>query len=313
LIPELGIIEGYFGRMWSWEDRAAVVERLAPAGFDFFHYAPKFDSKLRRDWQQLHHQDAALAIERFAAHCRSRSVRFGAGLTPYGTQLEFDDHARIVMKAKLARLDSWGIQDLILVFDDMRGDIPDLAMRQTEIADFVFHHSKASRFFFCPSYYSFDPKLDATFGQRPERYLETLGQRLDSAVAIYWTDEEVCSSEIGVAHLQDIAAIIGRKVALWDNYPVNDGPRMSQYLHLRAFAGRASSIGSEITHHAINPASQPVLSCIPALTLPMLYRLEGTTVIAPPLSTLPRPSAVAISQRCCIPICLRYNTPVSTD
>lgn len=275
MIPELGIIEGYFGRAWSWKCRASVVERLAPSGFSFFHYAPKIDNKLRRDWRQLHDRDAATEIARFREFCQNHGVRFGVGITPYGTQLEFDDAARKAMKAKLAQFDSWGIDDLAILFDDMRGDLPDLAVRQAEVARFIFDHSKAGRFFFCPSYYSFDPKLDAVFGQRPERYLEVLGQMLDPAVAIYWSGEEVCSPEIGAAHLQDVAGIIGRKVALWDNYPVNDGPRMSQYLHLRAFTGRASNIGSEISHHAINPASQPILGCIPAMTLAMLYAQGG--------------------------------------
>jgi hyaluronoglucosaminidase len=271
LIPELGIIEGYFGRSWSWDSRAAVLERLAPAGYSFFHYAPKFDEKLRRDWQCLHDKTAASHISEFAERCRAREVRFGIGITPYGAHLDFDRESRDRMKAKLAQFDCWGIVDLAVLFDDMRGELPDLAARQAEVADFIFTHSKAERFFFCPSYYSLDPKLDAVFGLRPLNYLEELGRRLDRSVAIYWTGEEVCAPEVGAAHLRDMAEIFGRKVALWDNYPVNDGPRMSQYLHLRAFTGRSASIGTEISHHAINPALQPMLGCIPALTLPMLY------------------------------------------
>ena len=272
MIPELGVIEGYFGRAWSWQERTIVIERLAPAGYRFFHYAPKIDEKLRRAWQILHDDDEAAAIADFARHCRVLGVRFGIGINPFGAHLSFDAVARERMKAKLAQFDSWGVDDLAILFDDMRGDLNDLAKRQTEIASFIFDNSKAERFFFCPSYYSLDPKLDAVFGQRPVRYLEELGQKLDPAVAIYWTGEEVCSPEIGAAHLRDMSNILGRKVALWDNYPVNDGPRMSQNLHLRSFTGRSANIAEHISHHAINPASQPILGCIPALTLPMLYK-----------------------------------------
>jgi hypothetical protein len=35
--------------------------------------------------------------------------------------------------------------------------------------------------------------------------------------------------------------------------------------------GRPAAIGAHLTAHAINPALQPVLSCIPALTLAMSY------------------------------------------
>jgi hypothetical protein len=272
LNPELGIIEGYFGRSWSWSDRAAVVSRLAPAGYRFFHYAPKIDARLRRDWQQLHGADEIQAMAAFAAHCRAHKVRFGIGLTPYGAHIEFDAVARDAMKAKLAQFDMLGIDDLAILFDDMRGDFADLAQRQAEIVAFATAHSKASRFLMCPSYYSNDPVLDRVFGQRPDGYLETLGSLLDPRIEVYWTGEEVCSPELRCGHLGDIAAQLGRKVALWDNYPVNDGPRMSQYLHLRAFTGRPANLGQHVRLHAINPASQPTLSCIPALTLPMIYQ-----------------------------------------
>jgi hypothetical protein len=47
---------------------------------------------------------------------------------------------------------------------------------------------------------------------------------------------------------------------------------MSQYLHLRGFTGRPASIAPHLAAHAVNPALQPVLSCIPAITLAMSYR-----------------------------------------
>lgn len=271
LRPELGIIEAYFGRCWDWQARSDVVTRLAPAGYRFFHYAPKIDAKLRRDWRTLYNAAEAASISDFARHCQSNAVRFGIGLTPYGAHLEWNKATRKALKAKLAQLDSLGIDDLAILFDDMRGDLDDLASRQADIVSFCLDHSKATRFFMCPSYYSNDPVLDRVFGARPPDYLETLGRLIDPAVAIYWTGEEVCSAEYSNGHLSDVSAQLGRKLALWDNYPVNDGPRMSQSLHLRGFTGRPANLGHYVSHHAINPASQPVLSCIPALTLPQSY------------------------------------------
>jgi hyaluronoglucosaminidase len=271
MTPELGIIEGYFGRSWSWADRAAVIETLAPAGYRFFHYAPKIEAKLRRDWQSLHGADEAADIATFSDRCRAVGAQFGIGLTPYGAHLDFNAETRAALKAKLAQLDAMGIDDLAILFDDMRGDFADLAQRQAEIVAFCLDHAKASRFFMCPSYYSNDPVLDRVFGARPDGYLETLGKLLDPGVAVYWTGEEVCAAEYSCGHLGDVAAQLGRKLALWDNYPVNDGPRMSNHLHLRAFTGRPANLGQYVSHHAINPASQPILGCIPALTLPMSY------------------------------------------
>ncbi|MEJ2458706.1 MAG: beta-N-acetylglucosaminidase domain-containing protein, partial [Novosphingobium sp.] len=91
------------------------------------------------------------------------------------------------------------------------------------------------------------------------------------AVQVYWTGEEVCARAIEPAHLERVASQLGRRVCLWDNWPVNDGARMSRFLHLRAFTGRSAKAAPYLTGHAINPAIQAHLGCIPALTLPMLY------------------------------------------
>jgi hyaluronoglucosaminidase len=273
MTPELGIIEGYFGRCWTHAERCAVISRLGPAGFGFFHYAPKVDTLLRRDWQQAYPEAAIDGLRELSAHCRSLGVRFGVGLTPYGAHLDFDAGTRASLKAKLAALDAVGLDDLAILFDDMRGDLPDLAARQTEIIAFCLDHSRADRFYTCPSYYSDDPVLDRVFGARPGAYLEDFGRLIDPGIQVYWTGEEVCSAEYSPGHLRDVAERLGRNVCLWDNYPVNDGPRMSQFLHLRGFTGRGPAIAPWISGHAINPALQPILGSIPALTLVDAYRL----------------------------------------
>jgi hypothetical protein len=274
-MPELGIIEGFFGPPWSWRERMAVVDRLAPAGYGFYHYAPKGDAHLRRHWQTPHPPAATAAIAAFAARCRGHGVRFGIGLTPFDLHHGVDEAGLARLAARLADLDAIGIDDLAILFDDMRGDLPDLAQRQAAIVDFCAQRTRATRLYVCPSYYSDDRVLDRVFGERPADYLETLGRLLDPAIRVYWTGEEVCAREIGPGHLADVAARLGRHVCLWDNYPVNDGPRMSGHLHLRGFTGRTAANAPWLTGHAINPALQPLLGCIPALTLPMLYR-SGT-------------------------------------
>jgi hyaluronoglucosaminidase len=113
------------------------------------------------------------------------------------------------------------------------------------------------------------------FGRRPAGYLRQLGERLDPGIELFWTGEEVCSREISPAHLERVAQELRRRPFLWDNYPVNDGPRMSQYLHLRAFTGRPASIREKAVAHGINAALQPTLTRIPALTLAGSYRLES--------------------------------------
>jgi hypothetical protein len=273
MTPELGIIEGFFGRPYSWDARAAMVEALAPAGYGFYLYAPKADARLRRRWREPY-PDADMAhLAGFAAACRSHGVRFGVGLSPYELFLDFDAASRAALGAKLDQLVSLGLDDLGVFFDDMKGDLADLAPRQIAIIDWIAARAGGARLIVCPSYYTDDPVLDRVFGRRPDRYLEDLGAGLDPAIQLMWTGEEVCAKEFSPGHLARVTDQFRRKPFLWDNYPVNDGPRMAQHLHLRAFTGRPATIGAHIAAHGINTASQPVLSCLPALTLAESYRV----------------------------------------
>jgi hyaluronoglucosaminidase len=274
LKPELGIIEGFYGKPWTWEARKESVSFLAPYGYRFYLYAPKADVFLRRRWQESHPDAYAKELEAFGSHCRDVGVRFGVGLSPYELFNSFDDASRASLARKLEFFDAIGAEDVAILFDDMRGDVPDLAKKQVEIIHWVAARTKASRVIMCPSYYSDDPILDRVFGARPDGYLEELGNDLHLDIEIFWTGEEVISRQFSPGHLERVSAQLQRKPVLWDNYPVNDGQRMSQYLHLRGFTGRPASIVGHIASHGINPALQPTLGRIPAITLSDSYRLD---------------------------------------
>ena len=271
--PELGLIEGFFGRPWSWSDRREAVAFLGPRGYAFYLYAPKADPFLRRRWQEPHPAEELGELRSLAQACRGADMRFGVGLSPFELHLHAGQGWQEKLAGKLAELDSIGLDDLAILFDDMRGDVPDLAERQAAIVHFAAERTGAKRILCCPSYYSDDPILDAAFGPRPPLYLEQLGRLLDPSIGIMWTGEEVVSREFSPGHLDRVGEAIRRKPFLWDNYPVNDGARMSQHLHLRAFSGRPAAMASHVAAHGINLASQPVLSRIPALTLVDSYQL----------------------------------------
>ncbi len=272
MVPKLGIIEGFYGPLWQWADRRALMERLQPHGYGFYWYAPKADRYLRRAWQQPYPPEAAAEIAGFARWCDDRQIAFGVGLSPWEIFTRFDEAARRALADKLAFLESVGVDRLAVLFDDMKADMPDLALRQGEIIDWVRQHTGFHQLAVCPSYYSDDTVLDRVFGQRPANYLEALGRALDPAVEVFWTGEEVCSREVSPGHLRRVNAQLGRQPLLWDNYPVNDGERMSRHLHLRGVTGRPAGNAGLVSGHAINPALQPTLTAIPALTLAASYR-----------------------------------------
>jgi hyaluronoglucosaminidase len=269
--PPLGIVEGFFGPNWSWSDRTVVMRTLAQAGFSRYVYAPKGDAALRRQWDAPHRDEWLRALSNFAQACKEVGVEFGVGISPYGLHDEMSEARLALFCDRVRSLVDTGATRIAILFDDMDAGCESLAMSQMRIVESALSVLPNTAFTLCPSYYSDDIVLDRVFGARPVDYLETLGRSLDSSIEVFWTGPEVCSRQISRTHLLRVYETLRRKPSLWDNYPVNDGPRMSTQLHLRGFTGRSANIKDCVAAHYINPALQPMLSMIPALTLVDVY------------------------------------------
>ena len=269
--PPLGIIEGYYGRPWSWDMREEQARFFSARGYSSFIYAPKADKRLRKQWREDHPQDEADRLARMAALCAELGIGFGVGLSPYEAYRDFNGETRDALARKIAFFDAAGCTELAILFDDMKGDQEDLADVQVRMAHFVAERSSAKRLIVCPTVYTDDAMLQRVYGNYPPAYLDDLGRGLDPKIEIYWTGEEVCSREYSPGHLARVEGQLRRKPTLWDNYPVNDGPGMSPFLYLRAFTGRPAAIAAHLAAHAGNPCLQPTLFRIPALTLAESY------------------------------------------
>lgn len=271
--PALGIVEGYYGRPWPWATRYGVSRLLADHGYTFYHYAAKSDPHVREQWGEPWSEVEFAELASFADHCRACGMRFGIGLSPVGLQSDQDEEGLARLLQRVQQIDRIGADDLLLLFDDIAGDDSDnLALRQADLAHRVTDATHAERLFVCPTYYSDAPLLDELFGPRPANYLRQLGNHLDPAVHVYWAGEEICPAEITPGSFASVTDQLGRPPMLWDNYPVNDGGTAREHLHLRGFTGRSAALADAVAGHAINPALQGWLSCIPALTLPARYR-----------------------------------------
>lgn len=271
-----GTIEGFFGRHWTHIDRLAHCDFLKQLGCDFYIYAPKSDHYLRKSWHQDWSDKEWLDLQHLSNHCRSIGLDFGIGFSPFELHLCFDSTSKHKLDKKIQRINQLDPDILCILFDDMRGDMTNLAEVQVAIVDQIRARSSARHYVICPSYYSEDPTLDKVFGQRPSNYLEDLGQLLPIDIDIFWTGAKVCSNSFADKDIKLITKKLQRKPFLWDNYPVNDGSKMCQHLHLKAFSGRNNLNKSNIAGHAVNPMNQAWLSRIAMASLPELY--SGTVI-----------------------------------
>ncbi|MES2675900.1 MAG: beta-N-acetylglucosaminidase domain-containing protein [Pseudomonadota bacterium] len=270
-IPPLGIIEGFFGRSWSWSDRSHYAKFLALNAFNFYIYAPKSDLFLRRLWQQDWPADVKQELINLREIYRAAKIDFGIGLSPHEIYLDNSQDNRAALSKRVKQINALEPDILCLLFDDMRGDLPDLARIQIELMHEVAQTSNAKRIIFCPTYYSFDPVLEKVFGKMPLNYWQDLNKYLDKKIDIFWTGEKVCSANYSAAHLLNVSELLGRKPLLWDNYPVNDSAMKSKILQLRAVDNLHSQLQPYVAGHALNPMNQAWLSQIALASLPRAY------------------------------------------
>lgn len=266
-----GIVEGFYGRQWSWQARRDYAPLLARWGLNSYLYCPKGDVHLRRQWWQPWPQAEQQELAGLARHYRAAGLNFGVGLSPYALYQHYGGQERRRLREKLARLDDLGGNLLAILFDDMPGACRDLAERQVEILEDVRQWSGAEHLLMCPTYYSYDPQLQSYFGKMPEHYWEALGAGVSAEIAIMWTGNEVCAKTVAASDLTGITALLGRAPLLWDNYPVNDGAKASQFLHLEPLPGRDSGLRQALSGHLCNPMNQAYLSAYPLAGLARLY------------------------------------------
>jgi hypothetical protein len=271
----LGVVEGFYGREWSWDLRRRYAAYLADLELNSYLYCPKADAFLRKQWRQSWPAEIRAELTKTARCFRDRGLHWGVGLSPFALYRDYNPSDRRVLHRRVHEIDALGGDLLAVLFDDMPGDCPDLAARQSEIVADISHWSQASRFLVCPTYYSFDPVLERHFGARPPEYWETLGSALPGEVDIFWTGNRVCSPTVRREDLSAITEILGRPVLLWDNYPVNDGEKGCRFLNLRPLPGRDPDIATELSGHFCNPMNQGLLSRLPLGGLATLYGCAG--------------------------------------
>lgn len=259
-----GVVEGFYGRTWSFETRCAYADYLALSGLNTYLYCPKADPFLRKRWPEQWPEEQWRQLLQLSAVYRDRGIAWGVGLSPFELYRHYGQVEQEQLQRKVYSLMQLQAPLLAILFDDMPGDLDALAVRQAEIVADVCRWAPDVRVLVCPTYYAFDPVLEKFFGRMPEDYWPRLGRELPGAVDIFWTGNRVCSESITAADIQAINGQLGRRVMLWDNYPVNDGAQRSNFLYSSKLDARDQGLQALLTGHLCNPMNQGLLS-LPAL------------------------------------------------
>jgi len=288
-----GIVEGFFGPLWSMAHRKAMFEFGSARGMNTYLYAPKDDPYHRERWTEPYPRNQWQALLQLIRHAHARRIDFVYGFHP-GKGLCFSDKTPVrILLAKARPFYDAGVRTFAVLFDD----IPSNLDSDRDRKNFGQSLARAEgswlkeiqatqpwrdvEWWICPSYYTADPLLARIFGPFEPDFLEILGEYLPPSVACFWTGPSVVSKEISLFHVQKIAKRLKHPLLLWDNYPVND-LSMRDELHLGPLQGRDPKLPRAVYAYLSNPLLQEKLSFIPLATCldyaadPAYYRPESS-------------------------------------
>lgn len=263
-----GIVEGFYGRPWSHEERLDTIRWMGRHHFNAYLYAPKDDPLHRDRWREPYPPELMRRFQELVQAGQASGVEFMIAVSP-GLSLIYSDPSELErLWAKLDAFRRIGVRVFGLFFDDIppalrhdedRRTYATLAEAQADFCTRLWRRMQpqALHLMVCPTHYCGDPEVP---------YLRELGERLDPSVDLFWTGPAVCSREISGKHVEQVAHVMRRPPLLWDNYPVNDGS-MAPELHIGPYTGRDARLDELLRGVFANPMNQPYASRLALFTI----------------------------------------------
>jgi beta-N-acetylglucosaminidase/Glycosyl hydrolase family 20, domain 2/FG-GAP-like repeat len=275
-----GGMESFYGPVWTQEDRLAQLDFLARNKMNTFFYGPAGDDRTGTTWKLLYGSTELTRLQQIVSAASARHIQFIYRISPEAPLRPENGicHARASdRQALLARLQQvWdiGVRSFTIAWDDVPGqfvcdedrqaygaDPQPLAAAQAAVSNFVQSqfiatHPGAAPLLIVPTEY---------FGNQTSGYRTRFDALLTSAATVFWTGPQVISPTITGADLTAAASAFPRhKLALWDNYPVND--YVTHRLLLGPVRGRAGELAGRTEGITFNEMPEHQPSLLPLFT-----------------------------------------------
>ncbi|KAJ1525248.1 hypothetical protein ONE63_010073 [Megalurothrips usitatus] len=222
-----GVVEGFYGRPWTTEQRKDLFQKLKKWGMDSYVYAPKDDYKHRAYWRELYTVEEAEHLTGLITAAKESGITFYYALSP-GLDITYSSAKEVsAVKRKLDQVSQFGCSAFALLFDDIEPEMSgadkevfqSFAHAQVSVSNEVFQHLNHPRFMVCPTEYC---AARAVPNVSSSEYLTTLGSKLLPEIDIMWTGPKVVSRVLTLESIEEITETLRRPPVLWDNLHAND-------------------------------------------------------------------------------------------
>ncbi|SED56005.1 beta-N-acetylhexosaminidase family protein [Streptomyces melanosporofaciens] len=271
LMPLRGVIEGFYGSPWTHAERMDQLAFYGDVKMNTYIYAPKDDPYHREKWREPYPAAKLAELGELVRQATDHHVRFTFAVSP-GNSICYSDPAdTAALEAKLDAVYDLGVRSFSMPLDDISytrwnceadratyGDPSSEAAAEAQSdllnavqKEFLDERADTRPLQMVPTEYG-----DVT----DTPYKRVLRERLDARVEVMWTGTDVVPPHITVADAERAAAVWGRKVFVWDNYPVNDYGQAEGRLLLAPYDAREPGLHRQLSGLVLNPMNQAAAS-----------------------------------------------------
>jgi hyaluronoglucosaminidase len=223
-----GVIEGFYGKPWSHEERLEMIRFCGREGLNTWVHAPKDDPYHRRQWRDPYPDEELALLEELVGEANAHGVEFVYAIAP-GLDVQYSSDAELdALGSKCNQVRGVGIRSFQLLWDDIEhalGHAEDRerygSAEQPSGAAQCDFSNRVRESLLQPGPLVVCPMGYAGTGDSP--YRRSFSTGVHPEIVVYWTGPEVVSIAI-VREELDLAVrrFDGHAILLWDNYPVND-------------------------------------------------------------------------------------------
>jgi len=254
-----GYIEGYYGRLFTFEERIGIVRKLGEIGATHYLYAPKEDTLHRRDWRKPYPAGWRKEFKLFVLKARKSGVQVIPAMAPglsYRYQSEKDFGSLLL---KLKSFSDLGCKELALLMDDIPEQLPkedagafnSLGEAHALLLVRLRKSLPGLKLWFCPTVYCDSFATMTSKGVRDNVYLRDLARGIPKDVEVMWTGPAIISKRLAPTDLREVNSVLSRKTILWDNLYAND--YCPGKVFLGPFLDRPASVRSASAGLLLNP------------------------------------------------------------
>ncbi|XP_072388676.1 protein O-GlcNAcase isoform X2 [Diabrotica undecimpunctata] len=251
-----GVVEGFYGRPWTTEQRKDLFQKMKKWGMNSYVYAPKDDYKHRAYWRELYTVEEAEHLTGLIQAAKDQNIIFYYALSP-GLDITYSSSKDVTaLKRKLEQVSQFGCNAFSLLFDDIEPEMSEadkeifqsFAQAQVSVTNECYQHLGQPKFLLCPTQYC---STRAVPNVTNSEYLNTLGSKLAQEIDIMWTGQKVISRILTKENIQEVTEVLRRPPVIWDNLHANDYDQKRVFLG--PYSGRSPDLIPKLRGVLTNP------------------------------------------------------------